>query len=213
MFILKNVLSSEDIKKLLDFYYLDDNLKETSENASSKHPIWNVTDWPQHVIEKTVNSLVEEVFYAETWGGIWTQIHVDSGYGNLKPTVQYLFPLVSDGGSTVFFDNYWQGKASKFVKDKSIYDGGGHFYKRDDRITDYSEIKNYNDRPFDKEIYEKYLSHLPYNNMHGLTVSDIVEWNLGDCIVWNRNQLHSSSNTHKHKIGLSVLCYQNEKSK
>lgn len=207
MFVLKNVLTSEDVKKLLDFYYLDDNLKETNENASSKHPIWNVTDWPQHVIEKTVNSLVEEVFYLETWRGV-IQVHVDSGYGKLKPTLQYLFPLVSDGGSTVFFDNYWQGNASKFVKGKNIFHGGGNSYKRDDRITDYSKIKNYNDTPFDKEIHKKYLSDVPYDNMHGLTVSDIVEWNPGDCIVWNRNQLHASSNTHKHKIGLSVFCYQ-----
>jgi len=207
MNILKNVLSSEDIKKLLDFYHSDDNLKETNENVSSKHPIWNVTDWPQYIIEKTVDSLVEEVFYLETWRGIF-QVHVDSGYGKLKPSIQYLFPLVSDGGSTVFFDNYWEGNASKFVKGKNIYDGGGSTYKRDDRVADYSKIKNYNDQPFDKVIYEKYLSHLPYENMHGLTVNNIVEWNPGDCIVWNRRQLHSSSNTHKHKIGLSVFCYE-----
>lgn len=207
MNILKNVLSPEEIHELLDYYYINDNLKEVNESASSKHPVWNVTDWPQYILEKVVNELVEEVFYYETRkGGV--QVHVDSGYGQLTPTIQYLFPLISDGGSTVFFDNYWNGNASKFVKGKDIFSGGGKNYRKDDRVKDYSLIQNYNNKPFDEEIYKKYLSFLPYDNMHGLTVSDIVEWNPGDCIIWDRRQLHSSSDTHKHKIGLSIFCYK-----
>ena len=41
-------------------------------------------------------------------------------------------------------------------------------------LTDYSNIVNYTDKPFDKATHEKYLSHIPYQTLHGLTVEKVV---------------------------------------
>ena len=47
---------------------------------------------------------------------------------------------------------------------------------------------------FDKKIYEKYLSHQPYEDLAGLVVDTIYEWEIGDMIAWDRSRIHSSDN-------------------
>ena len=47
---------------------------------------------------------------------------------------------------------------------------------------------------FDKKIYEKYLSHQPYEDLAGLVVDTIYEWEIGDMITWDRSRIHSSDN-------------------
>ena len=53
-------------------------------------------------------------------------------------------------------------------------------------IKDYSLIENFNDQPFDLDIYNKYLSDMNYNDFHGLTLDQAVEWELGDIIIFNK---------------------------
>ena len=47
---------------------------------------------------------------------------------------------------------------------------------------------------FDKKIYEKYLSHQPYEDLTDLVIDTIYEWEIGDMLVWDRSLIHSSDN-------------------
>ncbi len=76
-------------------------------------------------------------------------------------------------------------------------------------LTDYSDIINYTDKPFDKEIHEKYLSHIPIAALHGLTVEKVVPWTPGNAIIFDMGRIHSASNFVaegiSHKVGYSIF--------
>lgn len=76
-------------------------------------------------------------------------------------------------------------------------------------LTDYSDIINYTDKPFDLNTWNKYLSHVPYDSLHGLTVESIVRWQPGDAITFDMGKLHSASNFLnqgiEYKIGYSIF--------
>lgn len=72
-------------------------------------------------------------------------------------------------------------------------------------VKDYSLIENFNDMPFDLDTYNKYLSGMNYDDFHGLTLDQAVEWELGDIIVFNKTQLHTVGTTHKRKLHYTVF--------
>ena len=78
----------------------------------------------------------------------------------------------------------------------------------DGRIYDYSKITNINNSSFDQKIYEKYLSHVPYENLHGLTVDQIVEWQEGSAFTFDRTQIHCGTNTHTQKIFCTLFTFE-----
>ena len=49
-------------------------------------------------------------------------------------------------------------------------------------------------RPFDRKIYEQYLTHQPYDDLTDLEVKMIYKWEIGDIFVWDRSLIHSSDN-------------------
>ena len=102
----------------------------------------------------------------------------------------YLIPIVMDHENyhTLLFD-----KASKKAVTLNRELGLGN-----DGIVTYEQVdRNYfetlGDTPFNKEIYNQYLSHLDYHNLRGLSTVEIMTWNLGRAIYWPREQLHCSA--------------------
>lgn len=78
----------------------------------------------------------------------------------------------------------------------------------DDYITDYSVVTNYQpDLEFDPETHAKYLNHIPIENLHGLTLDQVVPWVPGQVFTWDRTQLHAAGSGHSYKIGITVLTY------
>jgi hypothetical protein len=78
--------------------------------------------------------------------------------------------------------------------------------KVDHRCYDYTNIVNYDDSlTFDPDLHQQYLRHLPIENLHGLTVSDICEWVPGDCFVFDRTQLHCGGYGHTKKLGITIF--------
>jgi hypothetical protein len=78
--------------------------------------------------------------------------------------------------------------------------------KKDNRCYDYTNIKNYQaDQKFSSDLHQQYLSHIPIENLHGLTVDQIVNWTVGDAIVFDRTQLHCAASGHREKIGITVF--------
>ena len=205
----KDLLDDRQLTTLLAYHYQEDERTDTRATVRSKHPRWDIDQWPQDIIEPLIDdkSTVEEVIFNEST--ISFQIHVDSGYKNPLVNKGIIIPLKCDRGSTVFFDNYWYKDASKFVRSEdpyaSVKDKDKQITNKDQRITDYRNIVGYNDKPFDNQVYNLYLTHIPYENLHGLTTDRVVPWVPGDVIVFDRNQLHCASNEHDHKIGMTVF--------
>jgi hypothetical protein len=79
----------------------------------------------------------------------------------------------------------------------------------DDYVTDYKDIVNYcANTKFDLDIHQQYLSHIPIENLHGLTVDRIIPWQVGQVLTFDRNQIHSAGSGHKFKIGISIFTYK-----
>ena len=54
-------------------------------------------------------------------------------------------------------------------------------------------------KPFSKEIYQKYLTHSDIGDYSGLEFWKAIKWKVGNMIIWDRSILHASSNFLKDK--------------
>ena len=64
----------------------------------------------------------------------------------------------------------------------------------------------YGDKPFDKEIHAKYLKHENIDNLKGLEVELIYEWEVGSMLIFDRTHLHCSSSVIEgKKIGIATF--------
>ena len=67
-------------------------------------------------------------------------------------------------------------------------------------------IGMFGNKPFDEEIYKKYLNHEKIENLIGLEVELIYEWEVGSMLIFDRSNLHCSSSViHGKKIGLTTF--------
>ena len=127
------------------------------------------------------------------------KLHVDSGFQE-KDIIfkQVVTPLSS--GETVIFKNRWYGKSTSFTIDKDelkFKPGSG----QNDRSSEHLGSDK-----FDKEIYQKYLTHENINNLKGLKVELIYKWKVGETLIMDRSHIHcSSSNINGKKLGLTTF--------
>lgn len=131
-------------------------------------------------------------------------VHTDNGKDN-EPDFNVLIPLsFAEPFSTIIFDQKYSGYASHFWV--------GSIYKYfpdpiyNERKTDYNGVEGLTEKSFNVNDYVKYLTHLPYESLHGLSINKVHEWNDGDHYVFPCNQLHCSSNFKGIKEGLTLLC-------
>jgi len=67
-------------------------------------------------------------------------------------------------------------------------------------------LQIYGNKPFDNEIHQKYLKHENINNLKGLEVELIYEWEVGSMLIFDRTHLHcSSSIIEGKKIGIATF--------
>jgi len=79
-------------------------------------------------------------------------------------------------------------------------------FKVDGFVTDYTLINNYDpELTFNKDTHEKYLKHIPIENLHGLTIETIADWQLGSVITFDRSQIHCAGHGHTRKIGITFF--------
>ena len=125
-------------------------------------------------------------------------LHVDTGFDFEKIIFkQTLLPL-SDIGETIIFKNRFYGCSTTFSIDPDELAAKG--YNR--RSSEHLNLYGKND--FDKDIYNKYLNHEDINNLNGLEVEMIFKWKLGDLLVFDRSNLHcSSQNINNKKLGFT----------
>jgi len=117
-----------------------------------------------------------------------------------------VLPLeVSKPTNFVVFDQYYlDGPVKCFRGWKDVPET---YYNKS--LTDYTDIVGYTDEPFNKQIYNEYLTHVPYESLHGLTVESIVRWQPGDAITFDMGKLHSAvdfkAQDIDYKIGYSIF--------
>ena len=52
----------------------------------------------------------------------------------------------------------------------------------------------------DKEDYEKYMTHQPYEDCQSLEIDKVLSWEVGSLLYWNRTRIHSSDNFFKSNV-------------
>ena len=120
-------------------------------------------------------------------------LHVDTGFDFEKIIFkQTLLPL-SDIGETIIFKNRFYGCSTTFSIDPKELAAKGYNKRSSEHL------KLYGNNDFDRDIHTKYLSHEDENNLKGLEVEMVFKWKLGDLLVFDRTNLHCSSNNINHK--------------
>jgi len=128
------------------------------------------------------------------------KLHVDSGFGKEDIIYKQAVTPLSDYGETVIFKNKWYGKSTTFTideEDLKFKPGLG----QNDRSN-----KHLGNKDFDKDMYNKYLTHIDYNNLKGLEIQYVYKWKVGETLIIDRTHIHSSSSNIKDKkLGLTTF--------
>jgi len=64
----------------------------------------------------------------------------------------------------------------------------------------------------DKDTWQQYLSHVPYEHLEGLELDTIYKWTPGSAVIWDADQLHCADNflARNIKTKLSILVMTNQ---
>ena len=159
-------------------------------------------------LEEVINSLFGDGWDLEeflaAYGTYKVQVHADAGIAKNKPSYAMNIALDQEieDNYIVFFDNYWLGERAKFVKAGSAFKKSLNIQTE---VTDYTEVVNYNDKPFDINLYNRLLTHISYENLRGLTVHSIVKNIPGTVVTWPRTMLHCASHSQSKKLFMAAF--------
>jgi hypothetical protein len=134
-------------------------------------------------------------------GGIHSDGWIESftEIGPLSRT--YLVPLFFDGiQSTVIF-NETSERAVSFNRHTDMEDLGLVTYPQEDP----GKVLPTTDLSIDTTIYNKYLTHIPYNKLAGLTINSVLNWSVGSAVSWPRKNFHCSGSFLPGKNRISLI--------
>ena len=127
-------------------------------------------------------------------------LHVDSGFDEKAIIYKQVVTPLSSFGDTVVFKNRWYGRSTSFTIDPEELK-----FKPKQEQNDRS-CEHLGQGEFDKEIYQKYLTHLDINNLKGLKVELIYRWKVGETLIMDRSHIHSASTRiNEKKLGLTTF--------
>ena len=131
-------------------------------------------------------------------------LHVDGGFElNNQIYKQSLIPL-TPVGSTVIFKNRFYEESTSFTQDPEELKKTNLQYGQNKRSSEH--LKLYGEKPFDQKIHERYLRHENIENLKGLEVELIYEWEVGSMLIFDRTHLHCSSSVIEgKKIGIATF--------
>ena len=100
----------------------------------------------------------------------------------------------------MIFKNRWYGKSTTFtINEKELN------FKPEAGQNDRS-CGHLGAGEFDKEMQQKYLTHIDINNLKGLKVESIYQWKVGETLIMDRSHIHSSSSRIiDKKLGLTTF--------
>ena len=216
--IIKNLFDKSEIEKFFNLYKeLPTTVHNKKQNVIKKRWLKNYSneleDLFYHKVKNEIgdfkmDNLKDEKnedilgLFQESYNPIG--LHVDAGF-NLDEIIfkQTLIPLTSKG-STVIFKNKFYGNSTNFTIDKDELNVKDLKYGQNFRSSEHIDM--FNKKPFDKKNHEKYLKHEKIENLAGLEVDLVYEWELGSMLIFDRTRLHCSSSViDGKKIGLTTF--------
>ena len=127
-------------------------------------------------------------------------LHVDSGFNEKDIIFKQVITPLSSFGDTIVFKNKWYGRSTSFTIDPEELK-----FKPNSDQNDRS-CEHLGNEEFDKEIHQKYLTHIDINNLKGLKVELIYNWKIGETLIMDRTHIHSSSSRiNDKKLGLTTF--------
>ena len=216
--ILKNILNGQEIEKFMKLYNdLPITVHNKKQNVIKKRWLANYGEELEELFYKKLKSEIGDFKYdnlkdedgkdilglfQESYNPIG--LHIDGGF-NLNDLIykQSLIPL-TPVGSTVIFKNRYYGQSTNFTTDKNELEKKDLKYGQNIRSSDH--IGKYGNKPFDEKIHKKYVNHEKIENLVGLEVELIYEWEVGSMLIFDRTNLHCSSSVIEgKKIGLTTF--------
>ena len=216
--VIKNLFDKNEIEKFFSLYKeLPTTVHNKKQNVIKKRWLKNYSDELENLFYNKVKNEIgdfkmdnlkdeknEDILglFQESYNPIG--LHVDAGF-NLDEIIfkQTLIPLTSKG-STVIFKNKFYGNSTNFTTDENELKIKDLKYGQNLRSSEHLEM--YNKKPFDIEAHKKYLSHEKIENLAGLEIDMVYEWELGSLLIFDRTRLHcSSSLIEGKKIGLTTF--------
>ena len=216
--IIKKLFSKNEIEKFLELYKnLPTTVHNKKQNVIKKRWLKNFNEELERLyFEKVRNEIGdfkmdnlkdekgEDIYglFQESYNPIG--LHIDGGF-NFEDQIykQTLIPL-TPVGSTVIFKNRYYGKSTNFTIDQKELEKKDLKYGQNIRSKDH--IGMFGEKAFDKEIHRKFLSHEKIDNLVGLEVELIYNWEVGSLLTFDRSSLHCSSSViDGKKIGLTTF--------
>ena len=216
--ILKNIFNKNEINKFLNLYNeLPITIHNKKQNVIKKR--WLI-EHGKELEEIFYNRLKNEIgdfkydnlkddnkndilgLFQESYNPIG--LHIDGGF-NFDDLIykQSLIPL-TPSGSTVIFKNRFYGQSTNFTIDQDELEVKKLKYGQNKRSN--AHIRMFGKKPFDEQLYKKYLNHEKIENLIGLEVDLIYEWEVGSMLIFDRSNLHCSSSViDGKKIGLTTF--------
>ena len=216
--IVKKLFSKTELDKFLELYNkLPTTVHNKKQNVIKKRWLKNYSDELENIfIDKVKNEIGEfkmdnlkdenneEILglFQESYNPIG--LHVDAGF-NLDEIIfkQTLIPLTSKG-STVIFKNKFYGNSTNFTIDENELKVKDLKYGQNLRSSEH--LKLFETKKFNEKDHEKYLKHEKIENLSGLEIDMVYEWEIGSMLIFDRTRLHcSSSLIEGKKIGLTTF--------
>jgi hypothetical protein len=216
--VIKNLFSKNEIEKFLNLYQkLPTTVHNKKQNVIKKRWLKDYNEELEALFYDRIKNEIGDFkmdnlkdennndilgLFQESYNPIG--LHVDAGF-NLEEVIfkQTLIPLTSKG-STVIFKNKFYGNSTNFTIDKDELKTKELKYGQNIRSSEHLDL--YEKKPFQKEDHEKYLKHEKIENLSGLEIDLVYEWELGSLLIFDRTRLHcSSSLIEGKKIGLTTF--------
>ena len=216
--VIKNIFNKEEIEKFINLYNeLPTTIHNKKQNVIKKRWIVEYGKDLERLFYKRLKNEIGDFKYdnlktdngkeilglfQESYNPIG--LHIDGGF-NFEDLIykQTLVPL-SSVGSTVIFKNRYYGKSTSFTIDKKELEIKDLKYGQNLRSSEHLSL--FGKKPFDKELHQKYLNHEKIENLNGLEIELIYEWEVGSILIFDRTNLHCSSSVIKgKKLGLTTF--------
>tara|TARA_E500000178_G_scaffold342461_1_gene387731 strand:- start:198 stop:905 length:708 start_codon:yes stop_codon:yes gene_type:complete len=216
--VIKNLFDKNDIENYLKLYKeLPTTVHNKKQNVIKKRWLKNYNDELESLFYKKVKNEIGDFrmdnlkdekdqdilgLFQESYNPIG--LHVDAGFNSDEIIYkQTLIPLTSKG-STVIFKNKFYGNSTNFTIDENELKTKDLKYGQNFRSSQHLEI--FEKKAFNKDHHKKYLKHENIENLSGLEIDIVYEWELGSMLIFDRTRLHcSSSKIDGKKIGLTTF--------
>ena len=216
--VIRNLFDKTEINKFLDLYNkLPTTVHNKKQNVIKKRWLKDINEELENLFYSKVKNEIghfkmdnlkdeknEDILglFQESYNPIG--LHVDAGFNSEEIIYkQTLIPLTSKGGTVIFKNKFYANSTNFTINEEELKKKD---LKYGQNIRSAEHLDMYENKPFSKSDYEKYLKHEKYENLSGLEIDIVYEWELGSILIFDRTRLHcASSLIDGKKIGLTTF--------